>query len=115
MNIELYPLGTGWDLVQTKARPACFDFVGGSTPAEMSERHRFVGGSFTAKSLTEIQEKVNLAVNAGLPESVAPVGVTASLETARSSLSANMSETATPVQFTVEGDGVVAHVSVYQS
>jgi hypothetical protein len=34
---------------------------------------------------------------------------------AEQALSANMSETATPVQFTVEGDGVVAHVSVYQS
>ncbi len=31
------------------------------------------------------------------------------------SLSDNVSETATPEEFTVQGDGVVSHVSVYQS
>jgi len=31
------------------------------------------------------------------------------------SLSDNVSETTTPVKFTVEGDGVVSHVSFYQS
>lgn len=30
-------------------------------------------------------------------------------------LSDNVSETATPEEFTVQGDGVVSHVSVYQS
>ena len=30
-------------------------------------------------------------------------------------LSDNVSETTTPVKFTVEGDGVVSHVSFYQS
>jgi hypothetical protein len=33
----------------------------------------------------------------------------------REALSANVSETATPVKITVEGDGVVSHALVYQS
>ena len=33
----------------------------------------------------------------------------------RGTLSDNVSETTTPVKFTVEGDGVVSHVSFYQS
>ena len=37
------------------------------------------------------------------------------MQHAEPALSDNVSETATPVKFTVEGDGVVSHVSFYQS
>jgi hypothetical protein len=39
----------------------------------------------------------------------------APLRNSRVALSDNVSETTTPVKFTVEGDGVVSHVSFYQS